>query len=81
MTPRYGIVLCERFANPVVFAIFSADEDDETVSGSIVGMEEIGDNFEEAESAGKDEENVFRAEEIVEILLELLESALERAWE
>jgi hypothetical protein len=32
-------MLGERFTNPIIFAIFGTDKDDETVSCSIVGME------------------------------------------
>jgi hypothetical protein len=67
-------VLCERFSNPIILAIFGADDDDETVSCGIVGMEKIGDDFEETEATGKDDEEIFGAEEVVQILLELLAS-------
>jgi hypothetical protein len=65
-------VLCERFSNPIVLAIFGADDDDETVSCGIIGMEKVGDDFEETKATGKDDEEIFGAEEVVQILLELL---------
>jgi hypothetical protein len=65
-------MLCERFANPIIFAVFSADEDDETISGSVVGVEKVCDDFEETETAGKDDKEIFGAEEVVQVLLELL---------
>lgn len=36
-------------------------------------MKQVRDNFEETEPAGKDDKEIFGAEETVEILLELLQ--------
>ncbi len=58
-------MLRERFADPVIFAIFGPDDNDKTVSGGIVGVKEVGDNFEEPETAGKDDEEIFGAKEMV----------------
>lgn len=65
-------MLGECFANPIVLAILCANEDDETISGSIVGVKEVGDDFKESESTGENSEEIFRAEEVIEVLLELL---------
>lgn len=65
-------MLREGFADPVIFAILGTNDNDETVSCSIVGMKEISDDFEKTKTTGKDDKDIFSAEEIVEILLELL---------
>jgi hypothetical protein len=65
-------VLCESFANPVILTIFGTNEDDEAVSGSVIRMKEIGDDLEETEATGKYDQEIFGAEEVVEVLLELL---------
>ena len=65
-------MLREGFANPVILAILGTNDDDKTVSCSIVGMEEIGDDFEETKATSKNDKEILGAEEIVEILLKLL---------
>ncbi len=65
-------MLREGFANPVILAIFGAHDDDKTVSCSIVGVEEISNDFEETKATGKDDKKIFGPEEVVKILLELL---------
>jgi hypothetical protein len=65
-------VLRERFSNPIILAIFGADDDDETIPRSVIGMEKVGDDFKETEATGKNDEEIFGAEEMVQILLELL---------
>jgi hypothetical protein len=65
-------MLRECFSNPIILAIFSTDDNNETVSCGVIGMEKVGDDFEEAEATGKNNEEIFGAEEMVQILLELL---------
>lgn len=66
-------MLRECFTNPIIFAVVGADQDNKVVSGSIVGVKEVGDHFEETEAPGEDDEEVFGPEEVVEILLVLLD--------
>lgn len=61
----------ERFSDPVIFAVVSANEDDKVVTCSVVGVEEIRDKAQEAETAGEDEQLVFGAKVVEDVLLEL----------
>lgn len=65
-------MLGERFANPAVLAVLCADEDDEVVAPGIVRVEEVSDYTEEAEAAGEQDELVFSAKLLKEVLLILL---------
>lgn len=60
----------EGFSDPVIFAVVGADEDDEVLAGGIIGVEEVGDEAEEGESAGENQERVRGAEGVESFLLE-----------
>lgn len=71
-------MLGKRLANPAIFAVFCPEDDDEVVAGDVVGVEEIGDDAEETEAAGKEEEFVFVAKFFEDVLLEVLRGV--SAW-
>lgn len=73
-------MLCEGFANPIILTVFSTDEDDKTIPGGIVRVEKVADNVQKTEAAGEDDEDIFRTEKIVQVLLKLLGFWSEPSW-
>ena len=65
-------MLSEGFSDPAILALAGAEDDNEVVAGSIVGVKEVCDYFEKTETARKDDEFVFIAELGEEGLLEFL---------
>jgi hypothetical protein len=65
-------MLSEALTDPAIFAFVCAEDDDEVVAGSVVGVEEVGYYAEEADAAGEDYEFVFFAKFAEDVLLEIL---------
>ena len=65
-------VLGQKLADPAIFEVVSAHDDDEIVAGDIVCMEQVAHYLEEAEAAGDYEERVFFAQLMEYVLLEFL---------
>jgi hypothetical protein len=65
-------VLGQRLANPHIFAIVGADKKYEVASGGVVGMEEVRDYAQQAEAPGEENELIFLAQLVEDVLLEFL---------
>lgn len=59
----------QRLPKPSILSFIRADEEDEIVARRIVGVEEVGHEAEEAETAGEDEEAIFGAQGVEDVLL------------
>lgn len=65
-------MLGQCLTNPHILAVVGPDEQYEIVSSGIVRVEEIGDYAQKAEAAGEENELIFPAQLIEDVLLELL---------
>lgn len=62
----------QRLTNPHILAIVGPDEQYKIVSGGIVRVEEVCDYAQKAEAAREEDELIFPAEFIEDVLLKLL---------
>jgi hypothetical protein len=62
----------QRLTDPSIFPIFSSDDYDEVISGSVVAVEEIRNEAHEAEALRDNDEFIFDTELLKEVLLVLL---------
>lgn len=65
-------MLRERLANPHILALVCADEQDEVVSGGIVGVEQVRDYAQKAEAAREEDQLILFAQLFEDLLLEFL---------
>ena len=65
-------MLGQRLTNPHILAVIGSNKEYEVVTSGIVRVEEIGDNAQEAEATRKEDELIFPAQLIEDVLLELL---------
>jgi hypothetical protein len=68
----------EALSNPAIFALVCAEDDNQIVTSSVVGVQEIRDYAQEADTASKDDELVFFAEFFEDVLLEVLGRSVSR---
>jgi hypothetical protein len=65
-------VLRQRLADPDIFAVVGAEEQYEIVSGGVVRVEEVRDYAQQAEAARQEDELIFLAQLVEDVLLEFL---------
>ena len=65
-------MLSQSFSDPSILSVVCSDYHNQVVPGSIVRVEEVGDNAQEAETTRHDNELIFVAELSEYVLLEFL---------
>lgn len=60
----------ECLPKPAIFTVFRSNEQDQIVTSSVVGVEEIGDDAQQTEAAREDEKRIFVPELMEYALLE-----------
>jgi hypothetical protein len=65
-------MLGQRLANPHILAVVRTDEQYEVVAGGIVGMEEVRDYAQKAKAPREEDELIFLAQLVEDVLLEFL---------
>jgi hypothetical protein len=65
-------VFSQRLADPHILAILGANEQYEVVARGIVGVQEVRDYAQQAEAARQEDELIFLAQLVEDVLLEFL---------
>ena len=69
-------MLGQRLANPHILALVCSDEQDEVVTSGIVRVQEVRDYAQQAEAAREDNQLIFLAQLLEDVLLEFLTSSV-----
>lgn len=73
----HGGMFSQCLSNPPIFSLVCADNNDEVVSSSIVGMQEVGDKTKESKATREDNKLILVGEFGVEVLLIFLSLKLD----
>jgi hypothetical protein len=71
-------VLGQCLPDPGVLTVLGPDDEDEVVACSVIAVQKVGDEPHQAQAPREDDELIFGADLLEEILLEFLDGVLDR---